>query len=217
MQQQLAGKRQARREGDPGRTPSLLLGLVYGEPGERYTPRTPARIPSRDATDLISSEMCSRTHDLGPAAVSVANWTALAALDRASLQQLWRELWERPAPPQASRSLLLYGLAYRMQERAYGGLSAASRRRLRNIAQKLASPPGQPTPTGLTPGTRLIRQWRAQRYEVSVLKSGFAYRGSRYASLSAIARLISGTHCSGPRFFGLKPWSTSQPRPADGR
>ena len=138
------------------------------------------------------------------AAVSVVNLTALAALDRASLQQLWRELWERPAPPKASRSLLLYGLAYRLQERTYGGLSAASRRRLFvNIAQKLESPAGQPA--RLAPGTRLIRQWRAQRHEVTVLETGYAYRGSRYASLSAIARLISGTHCSGPRFFGLKP------------
>jgi Protein of unknown function (DUF2924) len=159
------------------------------------------------------SEMRGRVRP--PAAVSVANLTALAALDRASLQQLWRELWERPAPPKASRSLLLYGLAYRLQERAYGGLSTASRRRLRNIAQKLESPAGQPA--RLAPGTRLIRQWRAQRHEVTVLEAGYAYRGSRYASLSAIARLISGTHCSGPRFFGLKPWSTSGPRPAHGR
>ena len=115
--------------------------------------------------------------------------------------------------PTSSKSLVV--ALYRVQERAYGGLSAASRRRLRNIAQKLESPAGQPP--RLAPGTRLIRQWRAQRYEVTVLESGYAYRGSHYASLSAIARLISGTHCSGPRFFGLKPWSTSRPRPAHGR
>ena len=158
------------------------------------------------------SEMRGRARPL--AAVSVVNLTALAALDRASLQQLWCELWERPAPPKASRSLLLYGLAYRLQERTYGGLSTASRRRLRNIAKKLESSAGQPA--RLAPGTRLIRQWRAQRHEVTVLKTGYAYRGSRYASLSAIANLISGTHCSGPRFFGLKPWSTLQRRPANG-
>ena len=160
------------------------------------------------------SELRERGADVPPAAVSVVNLAALAALDRARLQQLWRELWGRPAPAKASCSLLRYGVAWRVQELTYGGLSAASRRRLRSIAQKLESMTGQPTP--LAPGTRLIRQWRAQRHEVTVLNTGYAYRGSRYASLSAIANLISGTHCSGPRFFGLKPWSTMQRRPANG-
>jgi hypothetical protein len=59
----------------------------------------------------------------------------------------------------------------------------------------------------LAPGTRLIRQWREQRHEVTVLEHGFAYRGGHYRSLSAIARVICGSHCSGPRFFGLTPAS----------
>jgi hypothetical protein len=37
-----------------------------------------------------------------------------------------------------------------------------------------------------------------------VLENGFAYRGERYLSLSAIARAITGTRWSGPTFFGLK-------------
>jgi hypothetical protein len=61
-----------------------------------------------------------------------------------------------------------------------------------------------------------IRQWRTQRHEVTVLETGYAYRGSRYTSLSAIARLISGTHCSGPRFFGLKSNVTPKLTAADG-
>jgi hypothetical protein len=61
----------------------------------------------------------------------------------------------------------------------------------------------------LAPGTRLIRQWREQRHEVTVLEHGFAYRGHHYGSLSAIARVICGSHCSGPRFFGLS--AASQP------
>ena len=159
--------------------------------------------------------MTSGTHEPSPVGVSVADLSALGALDRASLKRLWGQLWERPAPRQASRSLLIYALAYRIQQSAYGGLSAASRRRLHHIAQTLASRAAQPSP--LVPGTRLIRQWRGQRHEVRVLQSGYAYRGTRYASLSAIACLISGTHCSGPRFFGLAPWSTLPRKPAGGR
>ena len=138
----------------------------------------------------------------------------LSRLDRASLKQLWRELYG-PTPPQASRALLRYALAYRIQQNAAGGLCAASRKRLRQIAQKLEAKTQQPSP--LVPGTRLIRQWRGQRHEVRVLESGYSYRGTRYASLSAIACLISGTHCSGPRFFGLAPGSTLARRPAGGR
>ena len=129
----------------------------------------------------------------------------LAGLDRARLRQLWHKYCEGPVPPKASCRLLIYCLAYRIQEQAYGGLSAASRTRLRNIAQQLEAAPDQASGRRLTPGTRLIRQWREQRHEVTVLEQGFAYRGGHYRSLSAIARLISGSHCSGPRFFGLRP------------
>jgi hypothetical protein len=154
---------------------------------------------------------------IGPAAISVGNLQALAALDRASLRQLWRELFGGAMPPKASKSLLVNCLAYRMQENAYGGLSAGTRTRLRNIAQKPTSDSTAPRSIAarIPPGTRLIRQWRAQRHEVTVLETGYAYRGSRYPSLSAIARLISGTHCSGPRFFGLTSSLTAKARAAD--
>jgi len=155
--------------------------------------------------------MASGAHEPRPAAVSVADLSALSTLDRTSLKQLWGQLWGLPAPRQASRSLLIYALAYRIQQSASGSLWAASGKRL----QKLASRAHQPAP--LLPGTRLIRQWRGQRHEVRVLESGYRYRGTRYASLSAIACLISGTHCSGPRFFGLAPWSTLPRRPTAGR
>jgi len=129
----------------------------------------------------------------------------LAGLDRTRLRQLWHKYCEGPVPPKVSRRLLTFYLAYRIQEQAYGGLSAASRARLRNIAQQLESAPIQRSGLRLTPGTRLIRQWREQRHEVTVLEHGFAYRGRHYGSLSAIARVISGSQCSGPRFFGLRP------------
>jgi Protein of unknown function (DUF2924) len=119
-------------------------------------------------------------------------------------------------PGKASRGLVIYCLAYRLQQNAYGGLSATARQRLRSLALPLAPEHGsaKPARVRLAPGTRLIRQWRAQRHEVTVLEHGFAYRGGHYRSLSAIARVISGCHCSGPRFFGLKPASPSVARGA---
>jgi hypothetical protein len=51
----------------------------------------------------------------------------------------------------------------------------------------------------------LMRQWQGRTYDVQVLDDGFSWQGTRYRSLSAIARQITGTAWSGPLFFGLKP------------
>jgi hypothetical protein len=56
----------------------------------------------------------------------------------------------------------------------------------------------------LKPGTCLVRDWRGRTYRVEVLKDGFLLDDRRYASLSHVARAVTGTRWSGPRFFGLK-------------
>ena len=53
-------------------------------------------------------------------------------------------------------------------------------------------------------GTRLIREWQGKTYQVTVLEQGYLWQNRRYNSLSRIAREITGTRWSGPRFFGLK-------------
>jgi hypothetical protein len=55
-------------------------------------------------------------------------------------------------------------------------------------------------------GTRFIREWQGRTIEVTTAEDGrFVYRGQSYASLSAIARQITGTRWSGPAFFGIGP------------
>ena len=56
----------------------------------------------------------------------------------------------------------------------------------------------------IKPGTRLLRQWNGKTHQVMVVEGGFEYEGECYKSLSAIARLITGTRWSGPLFFGVK-------------
>ena len=104
---------------------------------------------------------------------------------------------------------LLRVLAQRLQEDALGGLAPEVQRRLDQLAARLERHPERDllaTPRA-KPGTRLIRQWQGQVHLVEVEDHGFAYRGQRYRSLSAIARTITGTHRSGPAFFGLEPRS----------
>ena len=54
------------------------------------------------------------------------------------------------------------------------------------------------------PGTRLARTWQGETHHVLLVEEGVEYQGQRYPSLSAVARAITGTRWSGPRFFGVE-------------
>lgn len=117
----------------------------------------------------------------------------------------WRRLYRAEPPPRLSRDLLIRAIAYRMQEHAHGGLGKTTKRRLRSLAQELETKGGTAFDPGLAlkPGARLVREWHGQSHTVIALEDGFDYEGQRYRSLTRIAKLITGTHWSGPRFFGL--------------
>ena len=53
------------------------------------------------------------------------------------------------------------------------------------------------------PGTVIARTYKGQQLQVTVLRGGFAYEGGIYASLSAVARQITGQHWNGYLFFGI--------------
>jgi hypothetical protein len=61
----------------------------------------------------------------------------------------------------------------------------------------------QPRSVSLKPGARLLRSWGGETHEVVVVEDGFTWAGKTWRSLSAIAREMTGTRWSGPRFFGL--------------
>jgi hypothetical protein len=130
----------------------------------------------------------------------------LPKLDIGELRELWCRIYNTQASRHLSRGLLVRAIAYRMQEVASGGPRLELRRRLRQIALELQQT-GQVRirpRTKLKPGTRLMREWQGRTYEVQVLDDGFAWQGTHYRSLSAIAREITGTAWSGPVFFGLR-------------
>ncbi len=135
--------------------------------------------------------------------------TELAALDRMPIHDLeiaWRRVHRGQAPARMSRDLLVRGIAYRMQERAHGGLAPALRRRLRELTQEVEAKCADAFDPGITlrPGTRLVREWRGMTHTVIVLDDGFEYAGERYRSLTEIAKRITGAHWSGPRFFRIR-------------
>ena len=121
-------------------------------------------------------------------------------------------------PKRASRDLLLRALAYHTQVQAEGGLSKASHKRLARLADPKgnAGRPPRPASLRLKPGSRLIREWRGEVHRVTVLEKGFDWRGNRYASLSQIARAITGARWSGPLFFGLRKTGSRAREATDG-
>jgi Protein of unknown function (DUF2924) len=137
--------------------------------------------------------------------------TTLPKLSKTALRELWKELFNAPPPPQLRRHLMIPILAYRLQEQAFGSLRAPSRGRLCQLARAFEANADftvSSIPT-IRPGTRLIRQWGDQVHLVNVETSGYEYQGARYQSLSEIARVITGTHWSGPLFFGIKSEQTN--------
>ena len=87
-----------------------------------------------------------------------------------------------------------------MQVRQIGGLTPAEKKGLIALAQGRSNP----TPGVLKTGTRLYRSWQGVTHEVLVLEQGYSRKGKTYASLSEVARAITGTRWSGPRFFGIE-------------
>lgn len=134
---------------------------------------------------------------------------ALPKMNLAQLQAKWQQALKQAPPPHIRKQLLVPLLAYKLQEKAYGGLKPEVKRRLRELAASFKKDPKKTTaqlkdPVRIKPGTRLIRQWEGQVHHVTVDGTGFEYNGEHYKSLSAVARLITGTRWSGPLFFGLK-------------
>ncbi len=131
--------------------------------------------------------------------------TQLLALDVPALRQKWAALLGTEPSPQIGRALMIKAIAYQLQERAFGWLKPSTQRVLDRVCDGPREVDKERAPTKrASAGTVLIREWRGVRHRVTVLDNDVVYRGRRYKSLSEVARAITGTHWSGPLFFGLK-------------
>ncbi len=124
----------------------------------------------------------------------------LCCLSRADVVERWVGLHGSAPIETMTEGLLARGIAYELQVRQIGGLTPAEKKVLGALAQGRTNP----SPGALKAGTRLYRSWRGVTQEVLVLEDGYSWRSKSYASLSEVARAITGTRWSGPRFFGVK-------------
>ena len=144
-------------------------------------------------------------HSVMPQNTGVGRNVVLDGLDFASLQRVWEQAFGAAPPRSLSRVFLCRVLAYERQCRTHGGLSAATRRALAAMANGTPGN-GAAAPAGsVSAGTHLVREWNGRTYQVEVIDNGYRFDGKIYPSLTTIAKRITGTHWSGPRFFGLTP------------
>lgn len=139
-----------------------------------------------------------------------AKLDALAAMSPAQLRTEWKGLSGEDLP-NTPASLVRHLIAYRLQEKQFGKLPAQIERQLDRMAvgrgrgargEEVAVDDFRPR-TPLLLGTRFIREWNGKTIAVTAVEGGFDWDGSKYRSLSEIARKVTGTHWSGPRFFGM--------------
>ena len=133
----------------------------------------------------------------------------LAAIPNMSASELadrWQELG-RGATPRVPLRVLQRLYAQFLQEQAFGGLSADALNELAAVAAKTgkskAHTPPPPRQLMLTAGTRLVREWNGRTISVDVHGESYVWNDQHYGSLSEIARAVTGTRWSGPRFFGV--------------
>jgi len=160
---------------------------------------------------------------------------ALRHMGVAELREKYLEAFGEPTRA-GNRDFLFKRIAWRIQALAEGDLSERARRRaellardadLRTTAPKMALDAPDPKPPTAArdrrvppPGTVLTRVYRGHAYHVVVRDDGFEHDGQVFRSLSAIAKLITGSHWNGLLFFKItKPKAgraaeTANPTPA---
>ena len=140
------------------------------------------------------------------------------SLNQLTLPEL-RALWAQCCPkhqPSPHRSLLIMDLACLAQSGGHkrhretdalirSAIKATALTRDDQRQKHKTRPSVSRSQNDLPAGTKLVREWGGQPHEVAVLANGarFEYQGQSYKTLTKVAKVITGAHWSGPRFFGL--------------
>ena len=124
--------------------------------------------------------------------------TNLEGDDREALKARWQGLFGTCPSPRLSKGMMVRILASELQWQSTGQTRLAFQRKLR----KLVAATDKAKPVAQT-GARLVRVWNGKEHTVDVVGDGYLWNGKVWRSLSAIAKEITGTKWSGPRFFGV--------------
>ena len=136
----------------------------------------------------------------------------LRGLGLPELRAAWEKHYGTTAPETLRRDILIRSVAWHIQAAAARGLKPSTRKYLRQVAEgaRCGTVMRGLSAGRIKPGTKLIRVWQDKTHTVMTLAEGFEWQGSRYRSLSKIARTITGIRWNGLVFFGVKTRSLSK-------
>jgi hypothetical protein len=134
------------------------------------------------------------------------------------LRKRYKELFKTAFGIQTNKAYLIRKIAYKLQELEYGSISNTAQDKLNEYIKnydpinKMAQENGSPVTSNIQgrdrrvpmPGTIITKNYKGKTYNVKVLEKGFEYEGTRYKSLSAIAKKITGSHWNGYTFFNME-------------
>jgi hypothetical protein len=129
-----------------------------------------------------------------------------------ALRRRWQSVFGRSPPDSLTPDLLRRMIAARVQEQAFGTLDRATLKLLDGLARREGARTAE---RNLKIGTVLVRDYQGRRHTVTIEPDGYVWEGNPYSSLSAIARAITGTAWSGPRFFAVKSSGDRKNDPLD--
>jgi len=179
------------------------------------TSRKSGPVPSarRRSANVVTRQSEGSTSD--PIATKVAS---LIGKGVDALRTAWLQRFRSPAPPIQSADILRRLFAWKLQAEALGDLDSETATSLKRTRSAVARGKAPNHGTSLRAGTILVREWRGVTHRVLALDEGFEHDEKRYGSLSEVARAISGTRWSGPRFFGIeeRPPRAETPKSSDG-
>jgi hypothetical protein len=150
-------------------------------------------------TGQSNTDMARRSPDREEIEAEIDRIRSLGLND---LRTLWRTTLRSSPPPAFTKDLIARFICWHIQEQALGGLDPDTAKLMDGLAR--SGKPGAERPRRLKPGTVLVREYQGERHTVTVVTGGYLWREATYASLSPIARAITGTAWSGPRFFGAR-------------
>jgi len=156
---------------------------------------SPARALLDDAADEIVSRVAGVESPAGNKTQLSYELAAIATMTYSELHLAWRQHYRAVPPKKMGRDILELGIAWKIQENKLGGLGAAAKRQIADLARtmKAKSDLAKPRVISLKPGAQLLRAWNGVTHEVLVVEDGFLWAGTTWRSLSVIAR-ESGRH-----------------------
>lgn len=128
----------------------------------------------------------------------------LKILTTKELQIKWQEIFKMSVPKGYTKLFLIKEIEWHYK---YRKLSGELQKRLDKLVEHYSETKNIDTKKikkfEVTIGTKFIREFKGEKYEVIAVNGGFIFNGKLYKTLSAVANVITGTHWNGKKFFGV--------------